>query len=112
MMWLVKFADNWADEFDVEGFTVLTQEEYTHFMDLVQDVAKKIDSGEIFSFYFGTNEWFDYESGDEFISAFESELIGNGQADTLKRFVIGNDFDRYGIFPSGEGLSYFLEGVE
>ena len=59
MMWLIKFADNWADEMDVEGFAVLGSKDFMGLITLIEDVAKKIDSGKTFEWYIGTNEWID-----------------------------------------------------
>ena len=107
MMWLVKFYDNWADEMNMEGFAVFTYEEYEQFMRLVFDTAKKIDSGKTYELYFGTNEWNEYESGEEFLSCFTTVVLNPIEGNALKRLLIEN-FDKYGQFPSAADMMYFV----
>ena len=40
-MWLIKFCDNWSDEMDMEGFTILSHSDYTEYRSLLCDTAKK-----------------------------------------------------------------------
>lgn len=111
MMWLVKFADNWADEMDIEGFSIMSTGQFTQWARTVEEVAKKIDEGHPFEWYFGTNEWIDWEIGNEFKEAFSCEVITDEEADVLKRLLL-EDFYKYGIFPSGQDMVYFLEDEE
>ena len=111
MMWLVKFADNWTDEMDIEGFSIMSTGQFTQWARTVEEVAKKIDEGHSFKWYFGTNEWIDWETGKEFKEAFSCEVITDEEADVLKRLLL-EDFDKYGTFPSGQDMAYFLENEE
>lgn len=108
MMWLVNFADNWADEMDIEGFSIMSTGQFTQWARTVEEVAKKIDEGHSFEWYFGTNEWIDWETGKEFKEAFSCEVITDEEAYVLKRLLL-EDFDKYDIFPSGQDMAYFLE---
>ena len=108
MMWLIKLADNWADEMDVEGFTVMSTQDFTQWAHLVEAVAKKIDKGHPFEWYIGTNEWIDWQSGEEFKEAFSCEIITDEEANILKRLLL-EGYGRYGLFPSGEDMTYFLK---
>lgn len=112
MKWLVKFADNWADEMDVEGFAVLGTKDFMGLITLIENVAKKIDEGKTFEWYIGTNEWIDYNEGSQFKTAFSCEVISEEQAEILKSLVIGDTFSHYGILPSSTDMTYFLEDVE
>ena len=47
-------SENWADEFDVDFFDILTEEEYQKYM-----IAKEIFGNWLDSYYFGTNEGWD-----------------------------------------------------
>lgn len=49
-------SQDWADEFDVDFFDILTEEEYQKYM-----IAKEIFGNWLDSFYFGTNEGWDDE---------------------------------------------------
>lgn len=108
MMWLVKLTDNWADEMDIEGFSIMSTSQFTQWAKTVEEVAKKIDEGHSFEWYFGTNEWIDWNSGKDFKEAFSCEVITDEEANILK-YLLLEEFDKYGIFPSGQDLVYFLE---
>ena len=112
MKWLVKFADNWADEMDVEGFAIFGTKEFMGFMTLVEDVAKKMDDDHPFTWYIGTNEWLDWYDGKDFKAAFSCEIISDEQAEVIQSLVIGKEFTHYGLFPSSETMVYFLEDIE
>lgn len=109
MMWLIKFTDSWADEMNIEGFSVMSTGQFTQWARTVEEVAKKIDEGCSFEWYVGTNEWIDWRTGKEFKEAFSCEVITDKEAETLKRFLL-EGYDRYGFFPSGQDMIYFLEG--
>ena len=111
MMWLVKWEDNWADEMDLQGFALMTNEEFVHWARLVDAAAKKIDSGVTFDWYVGTNEWVDYDNGDDFKKASICEMISDKDAEVLKRTILGGS-KFYGLFPSEEDLNYFLGDEE
>ena len=111
MKWLVKLADNWADEMDVEGFSVMSTGQFTQLAKTVEEVAKKIDEGHSFEWYIGTNEWIDWETGKDFKEAFSCEVITDEEANVLKCLLL-EGFDKYGLFPSGQDMVYFLEDEE
>lgn len=111
MMWLVKLADNWADEMDIEGFSIMSTGQFTQWAKTVEEVAKKIDEGRSFEWYIGTNEWIDWDSGKDFKEAFNCEVITDEEANILKRLLL-EGFDKYGLFPSGQDMTYFLEDEE
>ena len=108
MTWLVKFYDNWADKMDIEGFSIMSTGQFTQWAKTVEEVAKKIDKGRSFEWYFGTNEWINWDSGKDFKEAFSCEVITDEEANILK-YLLLEEFDKYGIFPSGQDLVYFLE---
>ena len=107
MMWLIKFCDNWSDEMDMEGFTILSHSDYTEYRSLLCDTAKMIDSGKVFELYFGTNEWNEYTSGEEFIRCFSVKAINPFEAELLKRLLL-DGCEKYGQFPSRSELTYFI----
>jgi hypothetical protein len=111
MMWLVKFSDNWADEMDVEGFSVMSTGQFTQWAKTVEEVAKKIDEGHTFEWYIGTNEWINWESGKDFKEAFSCEVITDEEANILKRLLL-EGMASYGLFPSGETMTYWLEDLD
>ena len=65
-MKLLKFKRDWRDEFDAEGYRLMSNEEYTLWNRAVQSVAK-----ENCYFYFGTNEGWDEGSISEMLDYIE-----------------------------------------
>lgn len=111
MMWLVKLADNWADKIDIEGFSIMSTGQFTQWAKTIEEVAKKIDEGHSFEWYIGTNEWIDWESGKDFKEAFSCEVITDEEANILKRLLL-EGMASYGLFPSGETMTYWLEDLD
>lgn len=52
---LVKYCSNWADEFDIQGFAIMNEEEYIQW---IEDFRKASDTE--YQWYFGTNEFINY----------------------------------------------------
>lgn len=73
-MWLVKFSKDWADEFDAEGFTLLTDEQKSRLETLVEEGN--------FDYYFGTNEGFD--AGDIDLEDFTFVQLTEGEVKLLQ----------------------------
>ena len=111
MMWLVKLCDNWTDKMNIEGFSIMPTGQFTQWARTVEEVAKKIDEGRSFEWYFVTNEWIDWKTGKDFKEAFSCEVITDEEAEVLKRLLL-YEFASYGIFPSGEAMTYWLEDEE
>ena len=49
---LVKYYSNWSDEFDIQGFAIMNEEEYIQWVENFRK-AKEKD----YEWYFGTNEY-------------------------------------------------------
>ncbi len=75
-MLLIKFRDNWADEFDVSGWFVSSEEVWDAFK------AQPFEPTEI---YFGTNEGIEYESKSDYLSHFKTTSISDSDAEVLVR---------------------------
>lgn len=80
-MLLVEFNDNWADEFDVEGWFVAEEEVWEKFIQALYDSPQKLDSG--FELYFGTNEGIEYRNIKEYLKHFSVRTITDEQAKVL-----------------------------
>lgn len=111
MMWLIKFTGNWEYEMDVEGFSIMSTGQFTQWAKTVEEVAKKIDEGHSFEWYFSINEWINWDSGKDFKEAFSCEVITDEEAEVLKRLLL-QEFASYGLFPTGEAMTYWLEDKE
>ena len=52
---LVKYCSNWADEFDIQGFAIMNEEEYLQW---IEDFRKAKEFN--YDWYFGSNEFINY----------------------------------------------------
>ena len=96
-MKIVRLHRNWADEFDVIGFSIMTDEEYEAFKEAMDKLPEDL-SNEEFEFYFGTNEAISWTTK----SAMERDIISRDitkdEVDTIKG-VLGMHGNEYGLFP-------------
>lgn len=95
--YLVKFEDNWADEFDVQGFQIMNQEELDSYFNAIDNYGYFMP-GEREIFYFGTNQSLGWDSKEDFLSCLTITEISEEQANTIKELLSTN----YGIFPDIE----------
>ena len=110
-MILVKFDNNYADEFDTHGFSIMTQYEFDSYIASAKQAFINAASADLsdsdwkiwcdtsVEVYFGTNEqwsWIDYE---DFISETKCEQIS---IEAMK-YIVTNIGSEYGMFPDLEG---------
>lgn len=102
--YLVRFTEDYADEFDVSGMKIFTEEEYVSFIDnqkYAKDLERKgeIVTGEFeeIELYFGTNEWLSFETVDEIIKALDVREITEQEFNTLKNLGL-DSFGEQTIF--------------
>lgn len=90
---LVVFKDDWADEFDGEGFFIFDNPQDW------QDLKNKAhDNMEL---YFGTNEWFEYETPEQYLNQCTEHTITEELSVTLKGlFGLTGRWPEFGIFPT------------
>lgn len=97
-MKLVKFDKNWADECDVYGFRVMSDDSWNELRTLIENSTS-------FEMYFGTNEGWGDGYGDDAASDLLEDLkavdITVEQAET----IIGLFGASYGVFPDAECFS-------
>jgi hypothetical protein len=96
MHYLVKLRKNYADEFDVYGFAVLTEEEWVTFQQQVRDDFSYSEH------YFGTNEYLEWDSAEQYLKSLEVKEI-----DEIAYAVLINLFGQeYGKFIVPTGSAY------
>ena len=112
---LVKFESNYADEFDIEGFMVMSEADweehkklaarkFENFAKLPKDqygrtitsYGERVNGIEIF---FGTNEQMIYETLDCYLRSFSLTEISDAEYATLDKFFKGV---RFGMLPMFE----------
>ena len=89
---LINFSDNYADEFDLDGWFVTTKEVWEKFKQ--QEIPEeqwhscspyRHSSGKCFEIYFGTNESIQYGSLEDYFSNFRLREISEQDYETLVR---------------------------
>lgn len=88
---LVKYSDNYGDEFDVDGWKIYLPEEWPEFKKFITDNEDKLFP---FEYYFGTNEGIEYESASDFLSKFEEVDLDKDKATHLIS-VFGQEYGHY-----------------
>lgn len=84
--YLIRYADDYEDEFEVSGFVVLTSKEMNDF-DTALNVLETIMESTEFSFYFGTNEEMVYDDFKFFLEAISVSILSKSEgAFMLKQF--------------------------
>ena len=105
---IIKYEDDYADEFDVKGFSVISfesEEEYNKYFSYLERIRTEI-TDEI-SLYFGSNEGIDYKNGKDFLKTISIEEITEEQYNTFKQLrLISYGYD---IGDYINELEYFLK---
>ena len=91
-MYLVKFKADYADEFDVVGFRLMTEESMGAYFDFK---CKLFEENELVEWYFGTNEFIGWEFFIDFSSCFSFRRLTEDEADKVRE-LFGTE---YGNFP-------------
>ena len=92
---LVKWSSNWADEMDIEGFSIMKSEEWESY-------KKKVRLLKNFCVYIGTNEEIDYASGEDLLEEIVVRNITPAEEKTLKKLVGANFGHNDFLFASAE----------
>lgn len=80
---LLKFSENYADEFDVYGFIALSEQDWEDYKTKVRELI----GDNTFDYGFGTNESIDFNDADSYIDSFnEKKITDEEYAFLLKNF--------------------------
>lgn len=90
--YLVKYESDWADEMDIEGFDILTQEDKDYFESLTPTDDKPLIH------YVGTNEEIEYWNSEMFLKCYTWTPISKEEAEIVKK-----------LFNSSYGHFYYPE---
>jgi hypothetical protein len=80
---LMTWYGNYADEFDVSGWIVTTKEDSDHIINTLVNHKSK------FYWYFGTNEYMEYDSGGELAEEITVTNITEKEYNTLNNLFDG-----------------------
>ena len=90
---LVVFQKNYADEFDVYGFTIMDAKEFNDFQLDVNTSEYPVEK------YFGTNEYIEFNDVEEVFESLSITDISGEQED----FIESRFGESFGWFPEFEG---------
>lgn len=102
---LVKYYSNWADEFDIQGFAIMNEEEYIQW---VEDFRKASDTE--YQWYFGSSEYincWDFEDWSA-MNLSKEEVLNLVFMLDLEQKYYDEEYPTYGFFP----VFYFEEEEE
>lgn len=91
---LVQWNTNWADEMDIQGFQILTVDEWN-------DYKSAVEKRKNFEIYVGTNEEISYDSGEDLLEELEVTLITKVEVEIIEKF-----------FGDGGGFTEFMSAAE
>lgn len=111
-MLLIKYDSNYADEFDISGFRVMTEDEW----EVIKTNAKKaFDTRPLemhyyykdmravpLEIYFGTNEFVSYEKYEYWLNDFRISTISENEVEFFKKHFGHNFVDESGC--AGDGF--------
>lgn len=100
---LVKYEDNYADEFDIVGFKIMTEQEYFEWRDMVEksflfDEDNQVRDTTDREFYFGTNEFVTYQNANQYFDQLEVIDLANHEAAALLSMFAKEIQYGYGTF--------------
>lgn len=102
MFYCVRYTDSWADEMTLEGFSIMDEKEYEHYVATVNAIIADIECGQPFTYWVGSNEEIEYNNVNGFLGAFEvSEFEEYPEGIEM---VFGKKFPEFGFFPYGQML--------
>jgi len=100
---LVIFDDNWADEMDITGFDILTEEQWEYKKLELEHTTFPQDVG------FGTNESNIYEDANEFLGNFKTFPISEKEEEVIRKFFGMYHFGTIPFIEGGASDSFYEE---
>lgn len=101
IFYLVTFEADWADEFEVKGFSLMTEIECKKH----KEVIKKLNYS--FELSFGGNDGIEFKNGKDLNSCLTYKKITEDEYKLIKKMQIPSFF-----FPDLEDLEYKLQNPE
>lgn len=103
MFYCVRYTDSWADEMTIDGFSIMDEKEYEHYVATVNAIIADIENGLPFVYQVGSNEEIEYNNVDDFLSAFETSEFEEYPEGI--EMIFGKKFPEFGFFPYGQMLN-------
>lgn len=81
---IVLYEDNYADEFDVHGMDIVTEEFWNWYIETAKKLFERNDNPE---YSFGTNEYIEYDSLEDFMSCFSVTDIPEYHVEIIEKYL-------------------------
>lgn len=88
---LVKWADNWADEMDLEGFRIFAESDWAEFKTKLSAYTDE------FTICVGTNEDIDYSNGTDLLKKMKVHKLSESDYATISR-IFGDGYGEQSAF--------------
>lgn len=93
-MIMLVFKEDYADEFDTQGFAFLKLDNWEYIKKEIKDTEFPMEIG------FGTNEYFEFDTPQEFIDAFKVTMVDQETISEIRRLCFMKPRDiLFGICP-------------
>ncbi len=96
-MLLLRYSNNYADEFDVDGFIVMSESAWEEHKAMAAKIFEEKAEVEV---YFGTNEWISYYDLEEYVDSFKVTELTDTQFQVLKE-LFGVHYNEYSYSHAG-----------
>lgn len=91
---LVIFNENWADEMDVAGFSIMSKEKWESYVNGIPD--KKLYLG------IGSNEEIEFRNKHDYLTSFDVKELSQQEYDILHRLFPRDEFGETGMMDFDE----------
>lgn len=100
--YLMKFESDYCDEFEVQGFSLITLDQYKMYQFVADNQDKHTES---FDIGFGTNEEIYFENLSEFLDCISIDEISTNDHRSINAYF----GDNYGLVHPFKNIEYFAE---
>jgi hypothetical protein len=88
---LLKFNENYADEFDLEGFMAISDDEWNAYKEKIKVLIGKNS----FQYSFGTNQSVEWNSAEDYLGSFDVTNISQNEYDVLLKLFPYRQFQNF-----------------
>lgn len=81
---------DWADEFDIEGFEIMDEDQWVEYQEALTEAEYPIEQ------YFGTNEFVEFESFEDLMRSISVKFISENEKEILTR-LLDVKYGSYGV---------------
>lgn len=92
--YLVVWNDDWADEFNIFGYEILSEARIQRFIKAIESMSEE-ELNEEEEFYFGTNEYIYYTYKDMLEKLQEATLLTDSEYNTIIKLFGGRSKGQY-----------------